>query len=182
MRPPKRHAVHGVIAEFTTPTDIVQAARKAHEAGYRKMDAYSPFAIEELSEAIGFHHTRLPLIVLVGGILGCVGGLAMQAWMAGVNYPLNVGGRPLLSWPSFIPITFECTVLAAAGSAVFGMLALNGLPMPYHPVFNVGRFAMASRDHFFLVIESGDPKFDRHETADFLLQLEGVQGVEEVPH
>jgi len=160
----------------------VQAARKAHEAGYRKMDAYSPFAIEELSEAIGFHNTRLPLIVLVGGIIGCVGGMAMQYWMAAVDYPLNVGGRPLFSWPSFIPITFECTVLAAAASAVFGMLALNGLPMPYHPVFNVARFAMASKDHFFLVIESTDPHFERHQTADFLLHLEGVQGVEEVPH
>lgn len=182
MRPPKRHAVYGLMAEFATPTDIVQAARRAHEAGYRKMDAYSPFAIEELSEAIGFHHTRLPAIVLTGGVLGCVGGMAMQYWMNAVNYPLNVGGRPLFSWPSFIPITFECTVLAAAGAAVFGMLALNGLPMPYHPVFNVGRFAMASKDHFFLVIESTDPQFNRHETADFLLRLEGVQGVEEVPH
>jgi len=182
MKPPKRSAVYGVIAEFATPTDVVQAARKAHEAGYRKMDAYSPFAIEELSEAIGFHHTRLPLIVLVGGIIGCVGGMAMQYWMAAIGYPLNVGGRPMFSWPSFIPITFECTVLAAAASAVFGMLALNGLPMPYHPVFNVARFAMASRDHFFLVIESSDPQFHRHETADFLLHLEGVKAVEEVPH
>jgi hypothetical protein len=170
------------MAEFATPTDIVQAARRAHEAGYRRMDAYSPFAIEELSEAIGFHHTRLPAIVLTGGVLGCIGGMAMQYWMNAVNYPLNVGGRPMFSWPSFIPITFECTVLAAAAAAVFGMLALNGLPMPYHPVFNVGRFAMASRDHFFLVIEATDEKFNRHETADFLLRLEGVQGVEEVPH
>jgi len=182
VRPPKRHAVYGVMAEFSTPTDAVMAARKAREAGYTRMDAYSPFAVEELSEAVGFHHTRLPLVVLIGGILGCVGGVAMQYWVAAVAYPLNVGGRPLFSWPSFVPITFECTVLAAAASAVFGMLALNGLPMPYHPVFNVGRFAMASRDHFFLVIESTDPKFERHRTADFLLHMDGVQGVEEVPH
>ncbi len=182
MRPPKRHAIHGLMAEFATPTDIVLAARKAHEAGYRKMDAYSPFAIEELSEAIGFHHTRLPLVVLIGGLIGCFGGMGMQWWISAISYPVNIGGRPFFSWPSFIPVTFECTVLAAALSAVFGMLALNGLPMPYHPVFNVGRFAMASKDHFFLVIEAVDAKFDRHQTADFLLQMEGVQGVEEVPH
>ena len=182
MRPPQRQAIYGVMAEFATPTDVVVAARKAREAGYSKMDAYSPFAVEELSEAIGFHHTRLPLIVLIGGVLGCLGGFAMQVWVSHIAYPLNVGGRPEISWPSFIPITFECTVLAAAGAAVFGMLALNGLPMPYHPVFNVGRFAMASRDHFFLVIESTDPKFHRHGTAEFLQKMEGVQGVEEVPH
>ena len=182
MRPPKRHALYGLMAEFSTPTDVVVAARKAHAAGYRKMDAYSPFAVEELSEAIGFRHTRLPLIVLIGGILGCIGGMAMQYWVAAIAYPINVGGRPMFSWPSFIPITFECTVLAAAAATVFGMLALNGLPMPYHPVFNVGRFAMASRDHFFLVIESTDPKFDRHQTSDFLLHQDGVQAVEEVPH
>src|ERR1043166_4130157 len=104
------------MAEFSTPTDAVMAARKAREAGYTRMDAYSPFAVEELSEAVGFHHTRLPLVVLIGGILGCVGGVAMQYWVAAVAYPLNVGGRPLFSWPSFVPITFECTVLAAAAS------------------------------------------------------------------
>jgi hypothetical protein len=170
------------MAEFATPTDVVVAARKARESGYQKMDAYSPFAVEELSEAIGFHHTRLPLVVLVGGLLGCFGGLALQYWVSAISYPENVGGRPLASWPAFIPVTFECTILAASLSAVFGLLALNGLPMPYHPVFNVGRFAMASRDHFFLVIESTDPKFHRHETAEFLQKMEGVQGVEEVPH
>ena len=182
MRPPKRHPIYGLMAEFATPTDVVLAARKAHEAGYRRMDAYSPFAIEELSEAIGFHHTRLPLVVLIGGLIGCFGGMGLQWWISAVSYPVNVGGRPFFSWPSFIPVTFECTVLAAALSAVFGMLALNGLPRPYHPVFNVGRFAMASKDHFFLVIEAVDPQFERHQTADFLLHMEGVQGVEEVPH
>lgn len=182
MRPPKRHALYGLMAEFTTPTDLVFAARKAYAAGYRKMDAYSPFAIEELSEAIGFHHTRLPLVVLVGGIVGCLGGYALQYWVSVINYPLNAGGRPLHSWPAFIPVTFETTVLAAAAAAVFGMLALNGLPMPYHPVFNVSRFALASKDRFFLVIETADPRFDRHHTAEFLTALAGVTGVEEVPH
>ena len=181
MRPPKRHAIYGLMAEFSTPTDVVVAARKAHEAGYRKMDAYSPFAVEELSEAIGFRHTRLPLIVLIGGILGCIGGMAMQYWVAAIAYPVNVGGRPMFSWPSFIPITFECTVLLAALSAVLGMLALNGLPMPYHPVFNVPRFALATRDRFFLCIEATDPKFDREGTRRFL-ERSVPREVSEVEH
>lgn len=180
MRPPKRHAIYGLMAEFATPTDVVVAARKAHEAGYRRMDAYSPFAIEELSEAIGFHHTRLPLVVLIGGILGCIGGMTMQWWISAVSYPVNIGGRPFFSWPSFIPVTFECTVLAAAASAVFGMLALNGLPMPYHPVFNIEEFAKASDNKFFLVVDATDPEYDPAHTRDFLRSL-GPRAVAEVP-
>ena len=159
------------MAEFDDPTALVAATRSAHEKGYRRMDAYSPIPIEELHEALGSHHTRLPLIVLVGGLFGGIGGYALQYWVSAIAYPINVGGRPFHSWPAFIPVTFECTVLVAALSAVLGMLALNGLPMPYHPVFNVPRFALASRNRFFLCIESTDPKFDIDATRHFLDSL-----------
>jgi hypothetical protein len=160
--------LYGLMAEFESPTDIVAAARRAYEEGYRRMDAFSPFPIEELSEAIGFHRNRLPLIVLIGGVLGCVGGFALCYWASVHAYPLNVGGRPLNSWPAFIPVTFETTILVAALSAVFGMLALNGLPQPYHPVFNTPRFELASRNTFFLLIEARDPRFDLEATRAFL--------------
>jgi len=161
-------AIYGLMAEFDEPTTLVAATQQAHREGYRCMDAYSPFPIEELHEALGAHHTRLPLIVLVGGLFGCIGGYALQLWASAFAYPINVGGRPYHSWPAFVPITFECTILAAALSAVFSMLALNGLPMPYHPVFNVPRFALASRNRFFLCIEARDPKFDVEGTRRFL--------------
>ena len=144
------------------------------------MDAYSPFPIEGLSEAIGFRKTRLPQIVLAGGIIGCIGGFALQYFTSVIDYPINIGGRPLFSWPAFVPITFECTILLAAFATVLGLLGLNGLPEPYHPVFNVSRFALATRDRFFLVIESKDPKFDRDKTWRFLdtMQPRGVAEVE----
>ena len=164
--------LYGVIAEFEDPNALIAATQRAHQAGYRRMDAYSPYPIEELHEALGARHTRLPLIVLIGGICGCIGGYALQYWAATMAYPLNVGGKPFHSWPAFIPITFECTILAAALSAVFGMLALNGLPMPYHPVFNVARFALASRNRFFLCIQARDPQFDLEGTRRFLETLE----------
>jgi Alternative complex III, ActD subunit len=163
--------VYGLIAEFEDPTSLVSAAHRAHGSGYRCMDAYSPFPIEELHEALGTHHTKLPLIVLIGGIVGGLGGYALQYWASAIAYPLNIGGKPLHSWPAFIPITFECTILVAALSAVLGMLALNGLPQPYHPVFNVARFALASRNRFFLCIEARDPKFDLEQTRRFLETL-----------
>ncbi len=156
------------MADFDEPEQLLAAARKAYEQGYRRMDAYTPFPIEGLAETIGFHSNKVALIVLVGGILGCLTGFFLQYYVAVMNYPLNIGGRPLNSWPSFIPITFELTVLFAALSAVFGMLALNRLPMPYHPVFNVPGFETATRNRFFLCIESDDPKFDRIQTAEFL--------------
>jgi len=162
--------LYGLMAEFDNPTDVVAATRETWEAGYRRINAYSPYPIEELSEALHFH-TRLPLIVLIGGVLGFLAGYFMQYYIAVIDYPINVGGRPYHSWPSFIPITFECTVLGAAFAAVFGMLALNKLPQPYHPVFNVERFALATRDRFFLVIEADDPKFDHEETTRFLASL-----------
>lgn len=163
--------VYGLMAEFSDPTSLVKAADRAYEKGYRKMDAYSPYPIEELAEAIGFHHSKLPMIVFLGGLIGCIGGFFMQYYASVISYPINIGGKPLNSWPAFIPVTFECTVLMAAFAAVFGMLALNGLPEPYHPVFNVKRFALASRNRFFLCIESGDPKFDLVSTKQFLENL-----------
>ncbi len=177
----KRPPVHGLMAEFDNASDLVQAAHRAHQAGYRRMDAYSPFPIEELGEAIGFHHTNVPLVVLIGGLLGGLSGFLMQYWISAVNYPENIGGRPLNSWPAFIVVTFEMTILGAALFAVLGMLALNGLPMPYHPVFNVERFAFASKDRFFLCIEARDPRFDRKATEEFLLSL-NPRSVTEVPH
>ena len=166
-----RSSVYGLMAEFDDPTTLVAATDRAHHEGYRRMDAYSPFPIEELHEALGSPQSRLPLIVLIGGLLGCAGGYGLQYWVSVIAYPVNVGGKPLHSWPAFIPVTFECTILAAALAAVFGMLALNGLPTPYHPVFNVPRFALASRNRFFLVIEATDKKFELEETRRFLEAL-----------
>jgi hypothetical protein len=163
--------IYGLIAEFDEPSSLVLAAHRARAEGYRRMDAYSPFPIEELHEALGMHHTGLPLIVLIGGLVGCLGGYLLQYWTSAVAYPVNIGGKPLHSWPAFIPITFECTILGAALSAVLGMLALNGLPQPFHPVFSVARFALASRNRFFLCIESRDPKFDLEGTRRFLDSL-----------
>jgi hypothetical protein len=168
------------MAEFESPTDVVEAARAAYSAGYRRMDAFSPYPIEELTDALGVKPSKLPLIVLIGGVVGCLGGYALCYWVSAVANPFNVAGRPLNSWPSFIPVTFECTILLAAFAAVLGMLALNGLPQPYHPVFNVPRFELATRNRFFLCIEARDPKFRLNETREFLAGLEGAAEVYEV--
>jgi len=162
---------YGLMAEFDSPTAIVEATRRAYAEGYRRMDGYTPFPVEGLAEEMHFHRTRVPLIVLLGGLAGCLGGYFLQYWIAAIYWPLNIAGRPLNSWPMFIPVTFELTVLAAALAALLGMLALNGLPHPYHPVFNVPRFALASQDRFFLCIEASDPRFDRAATRDFLESL-----------
>jgi hypothetical protein len=176
-----RPVIHGLMAEFENPNALVAAAYRAHFEGYRKMDAYSPFPIEELHEALGAHHTRLPLIVLIGGLLGCAGGYLLQYWANAIAYPINIAGKPFNSWPMFIPVTFECTILGAALAAVLGMLALNGLPEPYHPVFNVPRFALASKDRFLICIEATDPRFDHDATWAFLVSL-GPRVVSEVDH
>ena len=177
----KPHPIYGLMAEFDTPTQIVVAARHAYAAGYRRLDAYSPFPVEGLSEAIGFHRNRVPLVVLIGGLLGALTAYALQYWINVIDYPLNIGGRPFHSWPAFIIVTFELTILFAGLSAVLGMLAMNGLPMPYHPVFNVPSFALATRDRFFLCIEATDPKFDLAATREFLAGL-NPRSISEVPH
>src|SRR5712671_2644044 len=168
----KTQRLYGVMAQFDNPSALVAAARETYAAGYRQINGYSPFPIEELSDAIGFKRTTLPLIVLAGGIIGAVGGFFMQYWMEVIDYPINVGGKPFNSWPAFIPITFECTVLCAAFAAVFGMLALNKLPQPYHPVFNAPNFALATRDSFFLVIEASDRKFEHDQVVNFMKDLD----------
>ena len=177
---PTKPATYGLLAEFVTPAELTAAAKRARAAGYRRMDAYAPFPVEGLAEALELRRSRVPSITLAGGILGGLSGYFMQYWIAAINYPENIGGRPLHSWPAFIPVTFELTILGAALAAVLGMLALNGLPMPYHPVFHVPRFVLASRDRFFLLIEARDPKFDRQATERFLESL-GSRGVSEVP-
>jgi hypothetical protein len=171
--------LYGLMAEFDDPRALVAATRRAYDDGYRQMDAYTPIPIEELSEAMGIHRTAVPALVLLGGIVGGLSGYGLQYWVSAVAYPLNVGGRPFNSVPSFVPITFEMTVLFAALTAVFGMIALNRLPTLYHPVFNVPRFALATRDRFFLCIEATDPKFDALATREFL-QGFGPREVSEV--
>jgi hypothetical protein len=165
---PNGIGLHGLVAEFENPNTLVTATRRAVQEGYHRLDAYTPFPIEELHEALGIHHTRVPLIVLVCGLIGCASGFGLAYWVSAIAYPLNIGGRPLNSWPAFIPVTFEMTVLFAAFGAVLGMLVLNRLPMPYHPIFNAPRFALATRDRFFLCIEADDPKFDLDATRRFL--------------
>ncbi len=171
--------LYGLMAEFETPEALLQATRRAFQEGYRRMDAYTPFPVDGLAEAIGFPNSRVALIVLIGGIIGCIGGFYLQYWVEAIDYPLIVGGRPFNSWPAFIPVTFELTILCAALSAFFGLLILNRLPMPYHPVFNVEQFELASRNRFFLCVEAADPKFDIQRTREFLAGL-GSQGVYDV--
>lgn len=167
--------LYGLMAEFDDPEKLLEATQRAYTIGYRKMDAYSPFPVEGLSEALGMRHTWLSVVILVGGIIGGLGGFLMQWYATVISYPSNVGGRPLNSWPAYIPITFELVVLVAAFFALLGMLGLNGLPQPYHPVFNVPDFELASRNRFFLTIEVKDPKFVLEDTREFLESLEPLK-------
>ena len=168
----RRLGPYGLLAEFENPTALVEAIHQARAAGYRRMEAYTPMPVEEVTEALQMRRSRVPLIVLIGGVIGCLGGFGMQ-WYANVySYPVTVSGKPDFSWPMFIPITFELTILCAALAAVLGMLALNGLPMPYHPLFHSPRFALASRDRFFLCVQAHDPLFDRDRTWEFLAGLQ----------
>jgi hypothetical protein len=173
--------LYGLVAEFDSPQALMDGVQEAYEQGYRQMDAYSPFPIEGLAEAMGFTYNRLPLLVLVGGIVGLFGGYGLAYWTSVIDYPINVAGRPFHSWPAFLPVAFETTVLFAAFTAVLGMLALNGLPQPHHPVFNAPNFALASKDRFFLVIEATDLLFDRDKTRQFLEGLEARQVSEVEP-
>jgi ActD protein len=172
--------LYGLMAEFDNPTDLVHAAQAAFAAGYRKMDTYTPYPLEEAAEAVGAHHNRVPLVCLIGALLGMIGGYSLEYWISVINYPINVGGKPFHAWPAFIPVTFECAVLGASLATVFGMLALNGLPQPYHPVFNVPQFDAASKDKFFIVIFSTDKKYDSVGTRKFLESLNPTS-VAEVP-
>jgi Protein of unknown function (DUF3341) len=173
--------IHGAMAEFDTPEELLEAAERAYAQGYRQMDAYAPMPVEGLAEAIGFRKNYVALAVLIGGICGVLGGYSLLYWITVIAYPHNVGGRPLHSWPAYIPITFECMILLSALTALFAMLAMNGLPQPYHPVFNVPEFDRASKDRFFLCIESSDPKFRIEESLQFLRESSGVREVMLVP-
>lgn len=177
MKQNKKYPIYGIMAEFDSPTGIMLAAQKARDAGYRIMDAYTPFPIEEVSEAVGFHrkHNKVALACLIGGILGGTGGYTLASCAAGVWFPLNIAGRPFIPWPMFIPVTFESTILIAGLSAAIGMLVMNGLPAPYHPVFNVPGFSLATNDRFFLCIEARDPKYDEDAVMDFLKTLNPME-------
>ncbi len=176
-----RTTIYGLVAGFDTPGDLVRAGRAARQAGYRKMDAFSPFPIEELSEALGLRWTGMPLIMFIGGLIGCIAGFSMQYYCSVISYPLNVGGRPLNSWPAFIPVTFELTVLLSGLAGTLGLLGLCGLPKPYHPLFHVPSFARATQDRFFMCIEATDPRFNLETTRRFLATLEPKE-IAEVPH
>jgi hypothetical protein len=172
--------LHGVMAEFLEAKDVVAAAGRARAAGWREMDAYSPFPVEGLADALGLPPTRMPAAVLAAGAAGATGGYLLQYWAMAVSSPLNAGGRPLNGWPSYVPVTFELTILCAALAAAFGMLAANGLPRPHHPVFNEPAFARASRSRFFLCLEARDPLFEKASARRFLESLSPA-GVYDVP-
>ncbi|HKK70446.1 MAG TPA: DUF3341 domain-containing protein [Candidatus Krumholzibacteria bacterium] len=163
--------LHGMLAMFEDPADVVEAIHRTKEEGYSEFDTFSPYPVEEFADAQDAHHSWLPWIVLAGGVFGALLGWFLQFYTSTEVYPMNIGGRPFNSWPAFIVVIFECTILFGAFSAVFGMLALNGLPAPYHPLFNVESFKRASQDRYFLLIEAKDPRFDEQRTRDFMQSL-----------
>jgi hypothetical protein len=175
-----REGLYGYLAEFTTPEDLLAATTRAYADGYRDMDAYTPFPVTGVAEALGSRRTFVSPMVGIAALLGAIGGFGLMYWISVIAYPVNVAGRPFNSWPAYIPITFECAVLLASLTAVFGMFAMNGFPQPYHPVFNVPRFSLASKDRFFLCIEAKDTRFNVDATRDFLQGLAGVGEVSEV--
>jgi hypothetical protein len=177
---PPQNPLYGLMAEFETPGQLVAAARRTREAGFKKFDAYTPYPIHELDAAMDLHDNRVSACTFIGGLLGCIGGFGLCSWVSAVALPLNIAGRPMISAPMFIPITFECTILLGGLTAAISMILMNGLPSPYHPVFNVDRFAGAARSKFFLCIESEDPQFNHAETAGFLESL-GPEEIAEVP-
>jgi len=168
MQHEEKSTLFGLMAEFETPDDLLAAAKATFAAGYRKIDGYSPLPVHGLGDAIGFPRTKLPWLVFCFGILGGICGYGLCYWVSVIDYPMNIAGKPLHSGPMFIPVTFELTILFAALSSAFGMFIANGLPQPYHPVFNVESFARASQDRFFLSIEADDPQFDLDKTRNFL--------------
>ncbi len=169
------NTLYGIMVEFGSATDLVDAARKVRDAGFTRTDAFSPFPLHEIDEALGIKRSILPYLIFAGGITGLLSGIGLEYFVHVIDWPIIVGGRPAFSLPSFVPPAFELTILFAAFTAVFGMLFLNGLPSPYHPVFNVPRFALVTREKFFLIIESTDPKYDYEETRNF---MEGLGGQE----
>ena len=173
-------AVYGVMAEFDTADKLVEATQKATDAGYTLMDGYSPYPVGGVADAMKYEKSEMAPLMFIGGLLGATAGFIMQYWTNGVGYPINVGGRPFMSWPSFIPITFELMVLTTALSGVFGLFISCGLPQPYHPVFHVPQFVRASCDRFFLCIEARDPKFEMNAVKDFMNGLQALS-VAEVP-
>ena len=176
---PPREGVYGLLAEFNTPRDLVLATEAAHKAGYRRMECYTPYPVEEAAEALRFHKNRVPLVCLLGGLMGLTTAFLMETWINTMAYPLNIAGRPLMSWPAFIIPAYEWTILFAGLSAGFGMIALNGLPQTYHPLFNAPNFRNgASTDKFFLCLEASDPRFSPGETRAFLEQFPAVSVVE----
>ncbi|HZU38484.1 MAG TPA: DUF3341 domain-containing protein [Gemmataceae bacterium] len=178
----ERPPIHGLMAEFATAEEILRAARRTTLAGYRHVDAYTPLPVEGLAEELGLPRTRVPFVVLAGGLVGVFAGFFMQYWASWWNYPMNVGGRPFNSYPVFVPIAFELMVLIASLAAIFGMFFLNGLPEPYHPVFHAPNFDRVTQDRYFLCIEATDPHFDMQRTREFMQTLGGIGEVAEVPH
>lgn len=176
-----RTPIFGWLAEFETPQQLLDATRAARLAGYREMDAYTPYPVEGVADELGLRRTRVPFIVLTAGIVGAVAGYLMQYWTMAIDYPILVGGKPFNSWPAFVPVAFEVAVLIAGLSALFGMLALNGLPQPYHPIFNVARFVEANSERFFLGIKASDPLFQVDGTRSFLETLTPAR-LMEIPH
>lgn len=176
---PVQEGIYGLLAEFNTPQAMVRATEAARAEGFRRMECYTPYPVEEAATALDVHRTRVPLLTLMGGVCGLVTAFLMQTWMSAISYPINVAGRPLFSWPAFIIPAYEWTILFAGLSAAFSMLALNGLPQPYHPLFNAPNFRTgATDDKFFLCLEATDPRFSLTETRGFLERFHAVSVVE----